>query len=83
MRDTSIPNDDGNGPGSKPTSPPLVAGHDYCLARRAGFGDYVICLEPPPHYCGYALHMGDEYLCLHPHHVEFAAETEKSSVPDL
>jgi hypothetical protein len=83
MRDDRIPNDAGKIRGLKPTPPPPVANHDHCLARRAGFGDYVVCLEPPPHYCGYALHMGDEYLCLHPHHGEFAAESEKLSAPDL
>lgn len=49
---------------------------DHCQARRTGFGDYVVCLEPPPHDCGYALHLGDEYLCLHPHHLDFAVQTE-------
>jgi hypothetical protein len=47
----------------------------HCRARRTGFGDYVTCLETPPHDCGYALHLGDEFLCLHPHHLDFAMDT--------
>ena len=50
----------------------------YCRAKRTGFGDYVACLESPPHDCGYSLRLGDEYLCLHPHHLDFAIQTEAS-----
>ena len=55
---------------------PANSDSSHCRAKRAGFGDYVICLENPPHDCGYAMHMGDDYLCLHPHHLEFAIQTE-------
>jgi len=74
MCDTNIPLDDGMG--SAPASATTISNHGNCQAKRTGFGDYVACLEPPPHHCGYALHMGDEYLCLHPHHLEFATQTE-------
>ena len=60
---------------STPASSPPELNH-YCRARRTGVGDFVACLEPPPHDCGYSTRAGDGYLCLHPHQLEFAAHTE-------
>ena len=51
------------------------ANQTICRARRTGVGDDVACLEPPPQNCGYAFRTGDEYLCQHPHHLEFADQT--------
>lgn len=73
MSDNSIPADGSMGRGTDP-GPPLENNYN-CRGRRTGFGDYVVCLENPPHYCGYALHLGDEYLCLHPDHLAFADRT--------
>jgi hypothetical protein len=47
-----------------------------CRARRAGFGDYVVCLVPLPVECEYALPFGYEYFCLHPEHEEIIARTK-------
>jgi len=74
MRDSK--NTIADGTGSAPASPPAAAHHYDCRARRTGFGENVVCLEPPPQDCGYALHMGDEYLCLHPHHLEIVTQAE-------
>jgi hypothetical protein len=74
MPDTKNPPDDGIG--SATTNPSPAEHRHNCKAKRTGFGDYVACLEPPPQRCGYAFHMGDEYLCLHPHHLEIAAQAE-------
>lgn len=76
MFDTILPEDDGMR--SETTSPAVLSVNDTCRAKRSGFGDQVTCLEPPPHYCGYALHLGDEYLCLHPDHLVFADRTERT-----
>jgi hypothetical protein len=73
MADIQSPKPDGQG--SALASSTTAANH-YCQAKRTGFGDFVACLETPPHHCGYAMHMGDEYLCLHPQHWEFASHTE-------
>jgi hypothetical protein len=74
MRDTKNLMDEGKG--SMPASATNSANRYHCQAKRTGFGDYVACLEPPPQHCGYALRMGDEYLCLHPHHMEIATQAE-------
>ena len=65
-----------DGHGAVPASSTAASDHSNCRAKRTGFGDYVACQEPPPHLCGYSLPMGDEYLCLHPQHLELAAHTE-------
>ena len=74
MSNAKTPEDDDGWPQSTPAQFP--SNQPTCRARRTGFGDYVACLEEPPHDCGYALHLGEEYLCLHPHHLEFAARTQ-------
>lgn len=74
MADIQSPKPDGQE--FAPASSTIASNHYNCSAKRTGFGDYVACLETPPHHCGYAMHMGDEYLCLHPQHLEFAAHTE-------
>jgi hypothetical protein len=73
MADLQFPKQDAQG--SAPASS-TTAATNYCQVKRTGFGDYVACLETPPHHCGFAMHMGYEYLCLHPQHLEFAAHTE-------
>jgi len=73
MSDDKKPNADITGSGTPPSATP--PNRYNCRAKHAGFGNYVVCLEPPPHHCGYALSMGDEYLCLHPHSGQFAADT--------
>jgi len=74
MADIEMRDDDSRG--IEPTQSLTPTDNYYCRGRRTGFGDYVVCLEPPPHHCGYALHLGDEFLCLHPHHLDFADRTE-------
>lgn len=74
MSDNSIPADGSFGLEADPK--PSEESNYNCRGRRTGFGDYVVCLESPPHYCGYALHLGEEYLCLHPNHLAFADRTE-------
>jgi hypothetical protein len=74
MSETNTTDDCGSE--SQPAPATSVSSYYQCRVKRTGFGDYVACLETPPHHCGYALHMGEEYLCLHPHHLEFAARTE-------
>lgn len=74
MSDNNLPAE--SGAGRQPDSGLSLASNYNCRGRRTGFGDYVVCLENPPHHCGYALHLGDEYLCLHPDHLAFADRTE-------
>jgi hypothetical protein len=81
MIDTEMPHDDIGG--SKPTQSLTSTNNYYCRGRRTGLGDYVVCLELPPHHCGYALHLGEEYLCLHPDHLTFADRTEVANRESL
>jgi hypothetical protein len=74
MSETRMPEDVAVGSETTPARP--LSNNYNCRGRRTGFGDYVVCLEPPPHHCGYALHLGDEYLCLHPDHAAFADRTD-------
>jgi radical SAM superfamily enzyme with C-terminal helix-hairpin-helix motif len=46
-----------------------------CVAKSAGFGDYVDCLVEPARCCEFALRFGHGHLCRHPARNDIAIRT--------